>query len=657
MKLRLSSSAAIEGFAVSFDAQRGGAEDSKGNRAATALSLVLLLIALWLATRPYIGVVQDARFYAIQALSALTPGRFGNDLYFRYGSQDQFTAFTLVYEPVLAALGLARAAMVLTIAGQVLWLAGLIYLAHGLFRNGRVAYVAVVMAVALSGGVFFHYGEQYLTPRLFAEALTLWALGAMLRGRPLIALAVLCLSTTVHPLMTLPGLAFLFLHEAAGRRAPWMMGAAGIIAAVALAWLGVQPFARLTETFDPAWFAVVRVRDFFGLIGEWRYVDWFRVLGMAILAALGLTVADPRERRFLLVALAVAFGGIAVTWIGGDLLHNVLVVDIQQYRATWLLVLTANLFVGPLLLRMPKSIRTPLTRAALLWAVALLAMASFIVPAYVFATSMLVLGGLAYGAERVRQKPLPAVARVLFGTIAGLFFAASAGFIYHYFFWIGDVPAVLTPVVQGIALTVAVLGAIAVQMTAPIHVRRALARWLATFSACLAAVAVLIWDQRTPWTTFVETTEVVPKTLAPLLPEHGQIYWEGDVRFPWFVLRRPNYFSCPQGTGALFFRATALTYQHRYDSFRQLQPLDFGQETTCPLPPAAEGGSFSRLALVSVCADEPDLGALVLTRPVSDTPGTVWVAPVPFEDIRPKGLSLGSLRTDRFYIYSCADLR
>ena len=107
---------------------------SRVDRYISAVCPALLIAALWMATRPYVGIIHDSRFYSVQALGALLPGRFSDDLYFRYCSQDQFTLFTLVYEPALSILGLARAAMVLTIVGQLSWVVGLVYFAKGIFR-------------------------------------------------------------------------------------------------------------------------------------------------------------------------------------------------------------------------------------------------------------------------------------------------------------------------------------------------------------------------------------------------------------------------------------------------------------------------------------------------------------------------------------------
>jgi hypothetical protein len=628
---------------------------SSGRSRASSVCLALLTLAtLWLSTRPYVGVIHDSRFYTVQALSALSPGRFADDLYFHYGSQDQFTLFTLVYKPVLAALGIAKAAMVLTIAGQCFWIAGLVYLARGMFQDGLLALIAVIMAVALPGGLLFNYGEQFLTPRLFAEAMTLWAFGAILRGRSVRALLLLGVSATIHPLMTLPGLAVLFVHEAVRWRIRWALAALAVITSVGLAFAGVQPFVRLAESFDPAWFAVVRVRDFFCLLGEWTCFQWLQAGGLLVMTAVGLSGAEPRERRFCLSMLVVASGGLAVTLVGGDLLHNVLAVDVQQYRATWPLAVVANLLFGALLLRIRWSVISPLTQAALVAAVVMLVVSKFIALDLAAAVPVVAFAGLLVIRERARRGPMPESVYKSGCAILGFMCGAALYIAILYLILIANQTSLCWQTLRGLGISLTSLGMGTVYLTVS---RRVVTRPLIVFAVALAAFAAFSWDQRTPWTKFIETADVTPASLASLLPEQKSVYWEGDVRVPWFVLKRPSYFSCAQGTGALFFRNTAIAYQHRYETFQPLRTIDFGQETSCPAPQGPESVAYNRKELVSICAKEPELGALVLTRPVANAPARVWISPAKFEDWRLADGKDHVVMTDRFFIYSCADLQ
>lgn len=654
MNPRSPSVSLANGYASNTIARQGLSAASWADSRASTLCLTALIATLWLATHPYMGVILNSRFYTVQTLSALLPGRFADDLYFRYGSQGQFTLFTLAYKPLLATFGTAKAAMILTVFGQGCWVCGLIYLSRGIFRDSRSVRAAVVAAIVLPGGVMFSYGELFLTPRLFAEAATLWALGAMLRGRSVRALVLLVCSAAIHPIMTLPGFAVLFLYEASRQRVWWVLGALAVVVLLGLAFAGVQPFVRIFESFDPAWFAVVRVRDFFCLLTQWTPFDWLKTCNMFALAALGLSLAEPRERRFIAAVTAVAVGGLAVALLGGDLFHNVLIIDAQQYRATWLLAVVANLFAGPLLLRLRGNGRSSVTTAALTLAIGTLVLTRFLSAGYLVATPMIVCAGFALA----WRGPIPARARTFGILIVGAMCGMALLVLYSFTIWIEDAPSLFWQITRGLGLTIAAL-AIVVHLNASADARssRAVTYPLTVFAVGLFSIAVLNWDQRTPWTKFVETADAAPEPLSSWLLNQKSVYWEGDVRVPWFVLKRPSYFSCAQGTGSLFFRNTAVSYQHRYEIFQQLRTLDFGQDPACPSASALAVPSADRDELASICASEPDLDALVLTRPLASPPMHIWVSPVRFEDIRPIDGRLRVFSTNEFFVYSCAVFR
>jgi len=176
-----------------------------------------------------------------------------------------------------------------------------------------------------------------------------------------------------------------------------------------------------------------------------------------------------------------------------------------------------------------------------------------------------------------------------------------------------------------------------------------------TFS--LVAITFWQWDQRTPWTKFVDTSDP-PSDLTDLLPAKAPIYWEGDVATPWFLLKRPSYFSCDQGTGALFSRDTAIAYGERYKDFQKLQTLDFRQYSSCPFTGKRRTTPLRRAELSALCTREEGLGALVLAERVAHAPYKVWVSPARFEAVeQPQGGARMSFSADRFYVYTCADLR
>jgi hypothetical protein len=173
----------------------------------------------------------------------------------------------------------------------------------------------------------------------------------------------------------------------------------------------------------------------------------------------------------------------------------------------------------------------------------------------------------------------------------------------------------------------------------------------------LTTVAGFLWDRRTAWTTFVDTTETPPQSLTSLLPADRPVFFE-DVTIPWLLLKRSNYFSCSQGTGALFSRGTAMAFQSRMQSFRPLGVIDLECGRLVIAGTAGETlPPLSRNDLSAVCQKEPELGALVLTREAAGVPVRIWKPPVGQRYVRVVNEKQVSLSTDRFFIYSCSDVR
>ncbi|WP_420568955.1 hypothetical protein [Thalassovita sp.] len=136
----------------------------------------LALIALVLLLRPFQGIYHDANLYAVQALRSLGNDALGRDLYFSYGNQDDFSVFTLIYAPLIQALGLAWANMVAYGIGLFFWFCALVVFVHVFFEDRKARILALLGAVALSpayASAFFSYGEGFVTPRVFAEGMGL----------------------------------------------------------------------------------------------------------------------------------------------------------------------------------------------------------------------------------------------------------------------------------------------------------------------------------------------------------------------------------------------------------------------------------------------------------------------------------------------------
>src|SRR5262245_5227369 len=72
-------------------------------------SLLCLMLAANALAHPYRGLFHDARLYAAQIQERVEPGSLAGDLYLRYGSQDDYTLFSALMEPLVRAVGLEPA--------------------------------------------------------------------------------------------------------------------------------------------------------------------------------------------------------------------------------------------------------------------------------------------------------------------------------------------------------------------------------------------------------------------------------------------------------------------------------------------------------------------------------------------------------------------
>jgi hypothetical protein len=564
-------------------------------------ALLCAVALLWLATRPYFGTVFDARFYMLEALNELYPARFAQDLYFKFGSQGNFSVFTKLYQPLLPVFGVGTTGIILTIAGQLLWVFALFRLARSLVGE-RIMWLSVAVVIGIlqvyAGG--FGYGESYATARLFAEAFVMLGLALLPSHKPW-AVALLVLSAALHPLMALPGIAVALVYLALGQPIWWAVMAAGAGLVSILGVAHVEPFSNLFRTMDPEWFAVIKVREIHCLLTLWPAEYFVQMSGVLAWAIAAVFAARPSQRRFLIAALLVGVGGLVVAFLGGDLAHNVLIVELQPWRSMWLLQLVSRIYV-------------PLVLAALF------ARTSF---------------------DSFRSATLLALGLVLASSVARVVRNPNAADF----------------TVISLALVTAALAVMAAHLLLVEQKHRRIALISALAGFALIPVALARWDARSPWILYLESPEPPPKDLAALLPSGASVYWESGLEMLWLRLKRPSYFSCDQGTGALFYRDTAMAYKRRASSFWPLRIGDFNQLDTCVSLDTRPKPERNRKGLQNLCAREPGLDYVILAQPLDGVTPKVWKSPVRFQDLQSSAGKFFARVTDRFYIYSCGEMR
>src|SRR5579883_2224823 len=97
--------------------------------------LLLLLLSVNAVALPYAGITHDARLYSGQVLNHVEDGAYSGDLFFRYGSQDKYSLFSVLAAPLVRWLGLQPAFLLIYLVSKTLLIWGMMRLALTLLPN------------------------------------------------------------------------------------------------------------------------------------------------------------------------------------------------------------------------------------------------------------------------------------------------------------------------------------------------------------------------------------------------------------------------------------------------------------------------------------------------------------------------------------------
>ena len=308
--------------------------------------VVLLLITLGLNALvfPYAGFTHDAMLYAAQVYNRAEAGILSGDLFFHYGSQDEYSLFSLLLTPLVKALGLPWTFFLAYLASKALLCWGLLRVVLALVKDRAVAVGAVLFLTFLPVGHsafgVFTLNEPFLTARLPACGLVLLGLARLLDGRPAGALVLLGLAMLIHPLMALPGVAtallWLALEYLPRRLFCALAGAVGLALALVLACAPVGH--RLFGDMDRAWMDQVWRFNIIIFPLDWSTDDWMHALAAVLVVAGAIAFGRPqrpREWRLAGAAALVGLGGLLVSVAAAEA-HYTRILQAQTFRALWL---------------------------------------------------------------------------------------------------------------------------------------------------------------------------------------------------------------------------------------------------------------------------------------------------------------------------------
>lgn len=528
------------------------------------VSVFAATVALWLLQRPYVGIAHDGVLYLAQALSRLHPGQLSADLFFSFGSQDQFTLMPAGYGWLIGLSGAPGASIVLTLLGQVAFITAAAWCLRAWLPWPLLPYALVALGAArfYGGWLTLSYSEPFVTARLLGEPLVLVAIGLLARARPLAALVPLGLAVVVHPLVALSGAAIyglaLLLHW------PWLAVPAvlAILGLVAGVWLEWPPLTPLMARFDEAWWLVVIDRNEMVFPGLWESKVWAVALACAWLLAYALATqfrASTDANRTLLAVWTAGVAGVLAAFVGADIFRLVLVTQLQLWRWLWPLQLLA-MAVLPLVFVALWQERQRQPQRLLGLALVVTALAANPWPGAIAAVPV----GAALMLWRARDGSFTArgsrallglaVFTVLFGLASAAAFAFDAEFLaanrhwrpFNALLWI-------SPVVAPLLLWL-------------VHRALVSARWTWLGYAAVAGIVVtaaLTWDSRSDFQQDQEAA--LNMTAGPFgtLPADAVVFWQPNPLLAWMVLDRPSFFTNYQAAGALFNRGTALEWDRR----------------------------------------------------------------------------------------------
>jgi hypothetical protein len=583
------------------------------------LAVVLLLcVSTWALAHGYRGIEHDACLYTLQALARLRPDSLAQDVFLRFGSQDRFTLFSPIYAALIGRLGVGPAAAVLTLTFQLAFLAGATVLARRVMPTSMALLgVAVLLAIPGFYGAdrVFRVVEPFVSPRMAAEALVLFALAAALGCRRKLALGLLAAAMLLHPVMAAVGFAALVLpHRGLPRSQPGLLLAgAGVLLAAAAAVIG-----RL----DSTWLGLIEGRSPYAFLTHWSLEDWGRTaVPLATLAVGSRVLGSSGARDLCQAALWASLAGLALTLVGCDGLRLTLVTQLQPWRWLWLATTVAALLLPAI--------------AGAGWQspVAGKITTLLLVSTWIFAAGMLaLLTSLAAVASLglARYSARPELRHVLYGSvglllIAGVNSIASNLLFLESFYADPQIPLWIRHVAG-------VTGDGSIPVAAVL-----LATWLARHErgtpalVLLAALAGMVCIALFPDAWRRWSQQRFPAVLVAqfaswraLIPPGAAVFWSESALESWVLLERPSYLSVLQSSGMMFSRAAALELQRRADALRGVVPataylrLDGGG--------AGIGPSSSQLEQACATSEFRFLVTPVRLswQPVAELPAAVW---------------------------------
>jgi hypothetical protein len=554
------------------------------------ISIILILGSIWLFSHPYMGITHDARLYGLQALSHIYPAIFQNDIFLKYASQENYTVFTKIFVFVIHLTGFSTANILLFAIGHLLWFVS-VYLLCSLFYRGpsrflSFAFVAMMPAY-FSSNQIFSFGESFLTPRLFAEAFVLFSIYFVVRGKLLFCTFSLFVTLLIHPIIAGTALGFIaiyFLFE----NGKWVLTAGLVLMlfSALMVLLKVPPFDGMFRCMDGDWADIVQNYTGFLFLGNWTTKDYLPIVTSFVsIATYCLIAKGKRQRIALSVAIATVIS-LVLSIVFGDLVKNILILQIQIWRTSWLLLFFGHLAFLSIYVRIRKYFHfntSFLIVCCASWSVPYISAFSVLYPLLLLVVfiSLLVRNneklGKPLGNIIILKNRLNDTIWDSFDAFMSLFCALLLAVDYINFTYrlyslqdgasfIGVLPffqsfihSLLASIICFIFLWYQI---------------RSKDKRLVVISFGIFFFAISIWDQRLEYEQLISASFGKEQSWARNIPHSAEVLWPGFPDASWFLLNRKNYVSSLQSSGVVFSRETAILLKNRMKSTASLKELE-----------------------------------------------------------------------------------
>jgi hypothetical protein len=312
------------------------------SRTLSTTTLLLTAFSIWFAANPYTGIRHDALLYSLEALAILDPLAFSKDLFLAYGSQGQFTLFPQLYAALINWIGLDIAAFTITFIGKLAWLSCAAYFSRKLLPASLwpIGLAAILIYPPYYDAYhIFSYGESFATPRLYAEAASLLALGTWLSRKYSISILSIIIAVALHPLMALPILlllGILFYLEFPHQRTRFLIIIfVGITILLGLGVAHISPADRLISSYDPEWLTAIHLRNLNVFLSEWGIEAWANIFFTGTILIFTQYTGTGTLKRIAAATFLTTIILLALSLLGSSELNNILLTQLQVWRVLW----------------------------------------------------------------------------------------------------------------------------------------------------------------------------------------------------------------------------------------------------------------------------------------------------------------------------------